>query len=195
MTTAARVKALLELTTSPHDALLGQLITMVSLAAETRLKRTVLESAQVKQFSIDYGQRTIWLPAYPVLAAPAATFKNDYMRGFGAGIAVIPVADYWLDLKTGKVTFDKHGMVWGDGVLQASWTGGMAPDTTNFIARFPQIAGAIEIQVADMFKRRDFLGVNAISSDGGGSVSAAPVRWLPMVSDVLDGEMSMAPRS
>lgn len=194
MTTVARVKTLLELTTSPHDSLLGILVSTVSLAAEKRMRRTVLQQSYTHQYTLDRGQRTIFLHAYPVLASPAAVFKNDYARGFGAGIAAIPAADYFLKLASGEVTFDKAGLVWGDGVLQAVWTGGMADTPANFITAFPEIAGAIDFQIADMFKRRDFLGVNAISSDGGGSISAAPVKWLPFVADVLETETSLASR-
>lgn len=169
LTTVARVKAILEISGAQHDTVLGQLVTGVSAAIERFLNRRAKEQAYTEQYDVIPGQQRLFLRAYPVAAAPAAIFANDISRTFG-GSAVIPATNYYLDLERGIVEFDRQPLVYGPGVVQAIYTGGMGTDENDFVINFPDVAQAAEAQIAYLWQRRGMKGVATLSS-GGASIS------------------------
>jgi hypothetical protein len=69
-------------------------------------------------------------------------------------------------------------------ILKVVYTGGMASSTANFITAYPDIAGAVDQQVAYLYHQRNNLGTSSVSGDAG-SVSAGADSWLPSVLDTL----------
>jgi hypothetical protein len=69
--------------------------------------------------------------------------------------------------------------------MKITYTGGMAADTAGFISAFPDIAGAVDHQVAYLWHRRNELGIASVSGDAG-SVSVGADSWLPWVKVILE---------
>ena len=65
------------------------------------------------------------------------------------------------------------------------YTGGMAADTTAFVAAYPDIASAVDQQVAYFWHQRNTLGLSSVSGDAG-NVSPGADSLLPSVKRTLD---------
>lgn len=167
LTTVARVKTFLSITTSGTDALLGMLVTATSRTVENYLNRHAEKAARTEQYDLIPGQQVIFLKGYPVAASPAAVLKNDTDRGFGSGITAIDTGDYYVDLTQGVIMVDQVGLTSGAGVLQVVYTGGLASSASGVVSAFPEIALATDIQAAWLFKRKEVLGTSGVSGDGG----------------------------
>ena len=191
LTTAARVKVILDLTVAQHDTILAQLITALSARAEKFLGRHVEQKARTEQYDVEESQFLFYLKGYPVAASPAAVVKADLNRTFDSG-SIVATTNYYLDLDRGAIKLDAYRVVPGWGALQVAYTGGMAANVTAFITAFPHIADAIDMQTAFVFQRRDSLGLAGYSGDGGSISLPDIVQWLPQVRETLMSERRRA---
>ena len=185
LTTATRVKELLEKSDTGLDTLIAQLITPISQQVEKYLNRHAQEVSRTEQYTIKAFQQIVKLRGYPVLALPVAAFKNSSGRDF-TGTA-IDTTSYYLDLVTGEVQFDNIALIDGPGVFQAVYTGGMAANTAAFLTAFPGVAGQVDAQVASMVHRRHELGLASFSAEGGSISLAELPDLLPGVKRGLAG--------
>ena len=205
LTTKARVAQLVNPggTLDPADpdgALFDVLIDQVSAVAERYMDRTVLVGTYTEYFDINPFQRSFWLKAWPVTAITSVNF--DPANLFPAG-NVLDSTDYvspilhpmgilemkW-DLYSGADLLPR--------ALKVVYTGGMATgadaaaQTAAFIAAYPDIAGAIDQQVAFQWHNRNNQGMSSLSGEGGGVV--LPVMFLgqevqqlvPLVRSILE---------
>ncbi len=185
LTTLARIKTLLAIDTAEtqHDALLSQLISAVSAEAEVFLDRHAQQVARVEQYDVYNRQAVFFLRGYPVLVAPAPTVNHNLDRDFSG--ADLSVDAYYLELATGKLTVDRVELTPGPGVLEVSYTGGMAASTAALVTAFPAVAHAVDIQVAFVFQRRHSLGISGFSAEGGSVSLETPVELIPIVKSSL----------
>lgn len=166
LTTKARVKEILEKTTTGLDALIDQFIVGVSAQIEKHLDRFAEEIERTEQHDVDPGQHVFLLRGFPVDAVAAFELKNDVTRDF-ASATLIDTDRFYLDRSPGVLTFDHFILVWGPGTLQVKYTGGLGTNTADAITNFPDIAHAADLQVAHLIERRHQLGLTSFSAEGG----------------------------
>lgn len=189
LTTAARVKAHLELTTSVGDALIGQLIPAVSSAVERYLGYSraggAQKAARTETYDVCEGDSVIWLRSFPVDLAASFTVKNVVDRNFAAATAVDDDL-YSVDATLGRIVFDRWGLVAGPNVLQVAYTAGLDTTPGGVVTNYPDVATAVDLQVAFLYKRKDTLGLGSFSAEGGSVSFLNPDGLLKEVKTILD---------
>ena len=195
-TTIARVKALLEITSTTHDAVLSALIATVSQRIESFIDRPIEAAARTEEYDIKPRQRVLFLRAYPLTAqTDIASIKIATNWDFAAATAVTST-DYHVDFDTGAVHFNFYPLTqyMGNNVatapnaVQVLYTGGFtatADGTTQFIVDYPAIAYAAETQVIAMWRRRDEPMVKTTKIGDYGSTVEGAVKFLPDVIEAL----------
>lgn len=186
LTTTTRVRALLEgggIQQASLATLLAQAVTDVSAYVARYLDRAVQVGAQVEVLDVlPLAQR--WrLYAYPV--ATWTDVRHDTGRVFGAD-TVLPATTYVRDDANGWLTMDRYYLADGPGVLRIAYTGGMAADTTAFVAAYPAIAAAVDQQVAALVQRRHSLTSQSVNAGSMSSGFDGQYDLLPSVRRVLD---------
>lgn len=183
LTTEARANTLLEIdaTVSGTDAIIATLITEVSFEVETALSRHVEQIVRVDQQNIEPGQKTVLLKGYPVVSS--VTIFNDINRDFDSDS--FSSDEFYLNADRGIITVDLRTLVFGPGVLQVTYKGGMAATTSAFISAFPDLSTAIDHQVGFLYQRRRHIGQNSISAEGGSVSMTASTDWLPILSKAV----------
>jgi len=136
-TTLERVKARLDIATATttHDDMLRQLVSASSQAIERYLDRHLESKSRTEQYGMEPWQRLLFLRGYPV--ATLTSIKDDIERAFTG--SAITSTDYYHDSERGIVTFDKYIPVYGPGVLQVVYSGGMAAT----VIRMTGVIGAV----------------------------------------------------
>ena len=190
LTTTARLQDRLDIDSGDTAAntLLARLISRVSGLVENYLNRSVLSTSRTYQTDVARGQGEIFLPAYPV--SSITSIKNDVLRQFDAS-TVIDSGDYYLESTSGRVSFDVV-IVPGRGVLQVVYTGGMAEDTSSFITAYPDIAEAVDEQVAYHWMQRNRVGEVSQTTAGGSVSTVSLAALLPTVKGVLANHRRLA---
>jgi hypothetical protein len=192
-TTTTRVKALLDITSSTHDAVLGTLVAAVSQRIESFIDRPLLTKARTEEYDIRPRQRVLFLRAYPLTAqGDVASVKIAVDWDFAAATAVTST-DYHVDLTTGALHFNFYpitnylgnNMATAPNVVQVVYTGGFETGTDAFITDYPAIASACEAQVIAMWRRRDEPMQKTIKIGDYGSTKEGPVQFLPDVIEAL----------
>lgn len=189
LTTAARVKAHLELTTSVGDTLIGQLIPAVSSAVERYLGFSRAGGAQkadrTETYDVYEGDRVIWLRSFPVDLADDFAVKNAIDRDFAAA-EVLDEELYSVDATLGRIVFDRWGLLPGPNVLQVVYNAGLGAAAANVVTDYPDVATAVDMQVAFLYKRKDTLGMSSFSAEGGSVSFLNPDGLIPQVKMLLD---------
>lgn len=187
LTTSARVKSWLEgggvSAGTANDALISALIKAYSTLAEVYMGRETLAAERTDTLDVEEGQRVFFLRAWPVTDFESATDASD--RDFDSALP-IDTTDYVVDLERGVVEFDQYQPVAGRRTLQVVYTGGMALDTTAFIAAYPDVATALDMQIAYTLSRRDQLGAQNLSTQAGNIAWSGPIDWLPQAKQIMD---------
>lgn len=174
LTTLARVKARCGIAagTTTQDDLLNDMIAEVSVQVSNLLRRETETKERTETLRMSGDTRKLLLPAYPVTSLSA--LRNASKPVF-VGVDVWTVnEDFFLDPDIGEITvladpewiLDDGGAPLAPTFFQATWIGGMGEDTDDFIANFPDIAGAVDEQVRYLYQRKDALGGNAETSNG-----------------------------
>ena len=180
LTTTARVKANLGgISSSASDSLIDGIVTDVSYRFERYMRRQVLRQAATATFPASRFSTILSLPAYPVTSITSikyATHPSEF-----ADATAMAATEYVLeDQDAGLVRFLVEMPLLDDrrpGYLQVVYTGGMAEDTDDFIATYPDVARAADVQCAYEFQRRNSPGGNA-TNDGGSTAFDGPLGLL-----------------
>lgn len=189
LSTVERAKLLVAATGDMSEttrAELAAVLATVSGAVETYLDRYALRKARTEYLDVDPGQCVFRLRAYPVTTLTGVWFDLD--QAFAASSALTST-DYWNPLLDAAGVFEtKYPLTNGRAPrsLKITYTGGMATDADAFVAAYPDLAGAVDIQVAHEWQRRGALGVSAINYPDGITASMTAERWIPAVKQVLD---------
>lgn len=179
LTTLEKVKSRLSKGYEGHLAFLNQLIEEVSVYVEGWIDRTVQTGTVTETFDVSESQRLVQLAAYPVTSITSVS--NDTSRTFTSYSAS---TGYVVD-SNGLLKFD-YSLIPGNQVLRVVYVGGMAATTAAFVAAYPDISGAVAMQVSYAFMRRTDLGGVSWNSGGGiGASSIGEFGLLDAVADIL----------
>lgn len=170
-------------TSDKYDSFLGQLITAMSLEAEKFMGRKTKEESQTDFFDIRKNTLRLKANGYPVNSGQDIKVYWDYLRAFAADTELDSERYFW-DYENG-VLFLKTYLAEGFRIVKVTYTGGMATDTDDFISKYPDIANAVDEQVAMLFQRRDELGLKAAGLEGGSLQMFQNIEWLPGPKSVL----------
>ena len=185
-TTVARVASRLapgSTSLSGNDTLVGQMIASTSAAMERWLGREALATAYVETFDVCEGQEHWPLKAWPVSAVTYV--REDSERVWGSDTDV-DADDYVSPVVTGDMWLTiPGGLAAGRATLRVSYTGGMAATTTAFIAAYPDLALACEVQVSWDYLRRKDLGTVSKSGDKGAVALDPAAPFIPQVLSLL----------
>lgn len=176
LTTATRVKLRLAIDgdDTAYDTIIAQIITRVSAEVEVLMSRHVESTARTVQLDTFHIMRHISLRGYPVTTLTSV--HNDVDRNFGSD-TLIAAADYYTDTGAGLLWFDVT-LSSARGGLQVIYTGGMATSAANFITAYPDIAEAVDQRVAQLWQRRNEVGLSSVGG-GQGNISAQTIDWIP----------------
>ena len=180
LTTLEKVTTRLSKGYEAHLPLLNQLIEEVSLFVEGYLDRQCQTATKTETFDVEESQRIIRLTAWPVTSITSVS--NDRTRAF---TNYASSSDYAYDTR-GLLKFD-YSLTPGPQVLRVIYVGGMASTTAAFVAAYPDIAGAVAMQVAYAFMRRTDLGGVSWNAPGGvGASSIGEYDLLENVAAILE---------
>lgn len=170
------VKAFLEKTDTEHDTLLTMLIEQVSARIETFLNRKLKKQERTEYF--DSGPEVFSLSAPPVDTSATLTVKlNDDAMTKGD--------DFYLHPDEGVIEFvTGTGVAWPRD-LEVTYTGGYAEDENGILQVPDDLKRACLLQVAFDFRRREDIGLAAVSLPDGSVSTLRPAELLPEVKEIL----------
>lgn len=192
-TTKARVKDLLEITSTTHDDVLDRLISVVSQRIETFIDRPLESAARTEEYSIKPRQSVLFLRAYPLSAQGDVTSVKVATDWDFAAATAVTSTDYHVDLDTGSLhmnfypitSYLGNNIATAPQAVQVVYSGGFASSTTNLISAYPAIAYACEEQVIAMWRRRDEPMVKTVRIDQYSSEVDGQLKFLPDVREAL----------
>lgn len=189
-TTIARVKALLDITSSSYDAVLTTIVAAVSKRIETYIDRPLEQKSRTETYPIRPRQKMLFLRAYPVASITSIKIATDWDY---ASATAVESDDYNCTSDTGTVHFsfcpitsylDSNYDAAPD-AIQVVYNGGLAADTASLINDYPDIAFAADLQSVAMWRRRDTPQGNSLNM-GGSSISyEKPLNLVPDVIEAL----------
>lgn len=187
LSTLDRVRSLLAYAGSDtsFDTLLQLLVTSYSNVFERELNRHAQTAARTEVYRVRFGRRTLSLRGAPLTANPTS-IKYSGVQDWTGTTALQVGTDYVVDLETGLVTFLFSPRI-RYGWAQVVYTAGMGANTAAFIAAYPAIAEALDLQVVYHFKRRHTPGGNKVV-EGGSTNFFAELGLLENARRVLDQE-------
>lgn len=183
ITSLARVKAHIGgITTSQNDALLTSLIDSISARVEQYLWRTVAKQSYTEQHELRRGDKVLTLRASPIVSVQSLKVVS-HPDNFTEASAYSSTS-WSLDsnLALIRLLFETPAKV---AYVQVVYLAGMATDTTDFVARYPDIAQQCDAQVAYEFSRRNTPGGNT-TYGAGGTAFTGDVAFLPEFKRTLD---------
>lgn len=188
-TTLARVKAILGKKTTPvtpeeiaDDAYLEELIEAVSQRIEDFIDRRIEAAARTVELDVhSVGQRTLFLPDYPVtaIASVKASLNWDW-----AATTALDATLYHLVAETGEIHL-RTTLQPGLKSVQVVYTAGLAADTATLIADYPAIANAADKQCVAEWRRRSSPQGQSINAGGGSITHEAELQLLKDVRQTL----------
>lgn len=189
-TTVARVKALLDITGSSQDTVLGSMISAVSKRIEAYLDRPLELTSRTETYSIKPRQNKLYLRAYPVTSISSVKIALDW--NFGA-VTATSSNDYHVIADNGTLHFTFFPVRnWLDDnyatapdVIQVVYTAGFAADTATLISEYPDIAMAADLQTVAMWRRRDTPQGNSINVGNSSIQYEKPLNLVPDVIEAL----------
>lgn len=189
-TTIARVKALLDITSTTYDAVLTTMVAAASKRIENYLDRALEQTSRTEEYPIKPRQNVLFLRAYPITSITSIKLALDWDY---ASETPISSDDYKYDADTGMVHFTFYPILnyRGDNaaaapnVMQVVYTGGFATSTANLISAFPDIAYAADIQTVAMWRRRDSPQGQSTSVGGGSIAYEGALKLVPDAIEAL----------
>ena len=183
VTTAARVKALLEIDSSDntHDTTIENMIDTVGHRFENYLDRSMYQTSRTEEYTTRPRQDVIFLRHYPV--ASIASVKDAADWDF-SGATAWNAADYHVDGSTGMLHLAKYPVA-GPNMLQVVYDAGMSRNQAEFLTEYPNLVMAADLQTAEMFSRRDTMNSGSVSVNGSSVSYEAPLAMTPEVLELL----------
>ncbi len=187
LTTVARLKTRLAITSSQHDTALDQIVQEVSARIERYINRTILKADQTDVYPVRNGRTLLTLKATPVTSI--ASVKQAWHPSALTSASAMDETTYVLEsVQNGHLRFMSplvSGSARTPTYVQVAYLGGMALDTTDFMLTWPDIALAAELQAAYQFDRKMSPGGNA-TQEGGGTSFNGDLELLANVRQTLD---------
>ncbi len=179
LTTLERVKAYMSAggveLAADLDAILQDWITALSLNAQRWMDRTTEAGPQTEVHDVYPFQQIVYLNAWPVTAVESVTLDGN----------VLGEDQRTLDLARGRVYLNGGNIAGSFQGLEVKYTGGMAEDTYDFVIAYPEVARAIDMMVAEAYRRKDAAGSASVSLEGGSIGFIEALEWLPMAEQLM----------
>jgi hypothetical protein len=175
LTTLARVKTLIGEESNEQDDLLAQLIRSTSARIEGELGRKAKRQEYTEVYPLSESRHVLLLRAIPVDTDEDMVVKASASMDFSASTPLVANSGYVLDPQTSLLRFygqfiapRRPGSTQPSGpiYIQVQYTGGMAETTSAFVEAYPEIAEAVDLQVAYLHKRRNSPGGNMTVGSG-----------------------------
>lgn len=187
LTTIARVKAMIGETTVDNDVLLSRLVSEVSADAQRYMALDLGRAERVDVIQVQRHERLILLPSRPVDDTQTFQVRESWKRTFSSVTPLTAGSHYVLDAQGGALrlmytpTFPinaETGRVSGPTFIQVTYTAGVAATPDAFVVAWPDVAGAVEMQVVHMFRRLSNPGGSTKLGDSA-SFYEDPYKLLP----------------
>jgi hypothetical protein len=164
-TTKERVKALAGgFTDATYDALIDQLIPVVSQEIEMYLGYPLARVQYTEVYDVNNRDEFVFLRVLPVVTVDSVKHSTEY--DFTGVTALTANDDYRATVgMTGELSLLSDLA----GGLQVVYTAGMGVATANIIADFPNVAHAAEMQVIEELRRRNLASQSSAPGAGGQS--------------------------
>ena len=179
LTTVARVKVFAEIGTTRYDEQLKRLVESISASVESELYRTTQQASRVEFINTETRLRRYTLRAWPVQSVASITYDTEGVHGPSAEVLSDP-DDY--QLVEGGLFGEIHlafRPIEYPNTLRVTYTGGMAANTKDFMAAFPDLSQAVVEQVVFQHQSRNRLGLESASTGGSSVTVDATTGFLP----------------
>jgi hypothetical protein len=190
--TLADVKTRLGLSTTDNDEIINSILDGNNGIFDSYTGRRLLltDETVTEYFGADPGWRRLLFQRYPIVSITSIKEASDY--DFDAAGALVANTDYRLvnqGLNGIILRINAHWLA-GEDVIEVIYRGGYcgASETPGEgeYALPQELREAAILQAAFMFKRKDDIGLSAVSSQGGSINKFADVELLPLVKQTLD---------
>lgn len=206
LTTLERVITLdTQLPDQKDHAMINMIISAVSAKIQTYLGRTIQKGTYTEYFDIaKFSETTYRLKAYPVLrdaeisvGVPNPLQVKNYSE-------VLDPTQYALNYKDGRFSLSKDSLGFdpftqqsnsalssaylvnaGLEALEITYYGGMALDTADFIAKYPDIEYEVILQVLFDYKRKKNMTMETVGAGGNSSEAYIPFELRPELKRAL----------
>ena len=166
----------------PIAAWLDEAVTYWSARAVKDMNRQVTLATYTEYLDVEPNQHVWSLKAYPVTTVSQVT--HDTQRDFDSGD--LDSDDYSCQTGCGLLRVDGYYTHPAPGALRVIYRGGMsATGGATFAAAYPDLAGALDMQIAYAYTRRGREGQESVSTGVGQSSYIGAMDWLPHVRSVL----------
>ena len=167
LTTTAKVKSYLGVTSTTYDTLLADLITSISAQVETFCGRQFSRGTFTEYYDTN-GETKIFLPNYPVVSVTSVKYQN----GAWGNITwtTLPTSSYLLNTVMGKISFIAP-LPEAESFLEVIYVGGYLIDftapTDPLKHTLPtDLTLAVTQLVAQAFTQRQAQGIGSMSTEG-----------------------------
>ena len=199
LTTVEAVKARLTSGSKPiadedatADATILSLIRASSAHFEQATGRLFEKTGRTETLDTEAGDSRFALRAFPVDAEADLEVRIDSSREF-ADETVIDPSLYYVDCARGHLVLDEPLTYCGAGILQVTYTGGLAEvdgtdgEFSSTIAELaPALVDACELSVIESWNRRDGAGSQSTSFGDGSRTYEGGLKLIPLVQAVLN---------
>jgi hypothetical protein len=190
--TLADIKTRLGLSITDNDDIIEQIIDGIDGFFDNYTHRKLLltDSAITEYYGLDPGLRRLLLRRYPIVSIISIKEASDY--DFVDAEALVANADYRLvnsGLNGIILRLDGHWLS-GEDTIQVLYRGGycganeMAGEGEYDLPQ--ELHDAAIMQACFIFKRKDDIGLDSVSTLGGSISKFAEIELLPLVRQVLD---------
>lgn len=201
LTTLSNVRDYMQIadaTDTSMDVLIASLIQSYSNEFERYLNRKTQNVRRTEIHLMQAGDRVLYLDALPItLIVSLAEAAEEVSFQLAEGVTTLMANEVVIRSEEGALKFRNARRV--DRWIQVSYEGGMAPDTANFIASFPDIETAIKMQIAEHLRRQHSPGTSTKTDQNSsesyslssqritGSTLSRQFNLLDRVRSILDG--------
>lgn len=177
------LKARIGIDDSTDNAVIDEIIAIVSAKVEKYLGRSALTTTYTEYFNVGVGSACFPLKAFPVTSI--TTVHNDIDWSFAA-TTLVDATNYTVDTSSGLLYVEPDCLICGFRALKVVYVGGMADTTSSFKTSYPDVYDAALLQVAYQYQTRKQIGAQSINSITGGVTWVGDVEFLSSVKATLD---------
>lgn len=185
-TTTARVKRLIDTTSTDHEEVLESIIAAVSAEIEDFIGYELELTQRVELHSIRGHDQVLFLRTIPVVSVDEVRIAGDW--NFAGASALTADTDYRAILGgVGEVRL--LSTIAGVETAQVTYTAGFGATPTAVVAAAPKIAYAADLQCAEEFRRRREPATTSRTGPRGNRNLSPAHSLLPRVRELLQGHV------
>ena len=176
-------------TDTDNDQTIGRIAAGLTSVFEMCCRRPlIITAADVTEYYSGLGTR-LQLNRYPTASITTVKIAHEYI--FDAATALVTDTEYRLLAGGSTGILYRRGLEWPmpDDCIQVIYRGGYCPagqtPGEGETALPDDLREAAIEQSCFIFKRKDDIGLSAVSYDGGSIAKSSPMQLLPLVQDIL----------